>query len=183
MTSNIPAFWFVQWFSLSICRGSESFTLGNKAGSQVCPFEFFSPPSAGGSWDGTTDKSAAPEHRAHWYMHDLCPSDPQSENGRILVCPRDETSAILFQFQVAKEQITESPHPLDLSHHPQLSPVDSPCMTLLPTPHSCVLFPLQDLCFPPSSFSPASVYPSYLKICSLMPSPLLHRVSGSFPSF
>lgn len=59
-----------------------------------------------------------------------------------------------FSSRLPKNKVTESPHPLDLSHHPQLSPVDSPCIALLPTPHSCMLFPLQDLCFPPSSFSP-----------------------------
>lgn len=183
MTSNIPAFWLVQWFSLSICRGSESFTLGNKAGGQFCSFQSFSLPSAGGRWDGTAENSAAPEHGAHWCMHDLCPSDPESENGRVLVCPRDEASAILFQFQVAKEQShrkPSSPGPLPpspavargfslhhLAAHPTLLHAVSPSGPVLPS----LLF------FPPS------VYSSYLKICSLMPSPLLHRVSGSFPSF
>lgn len=170
MTLNIPAFRFVQWFSLSVCSGSESFTLGNKAGIQFCPFQSFSLPSGGGSWDGKSEKLTAPEHGAHWCMPLLCPSDPQSENGRMLVCPRDEASPILIQLQAAKEQIPESPHPLDLSisslGHPQLISCGFSLYRFVAHPPLLGAVSPSGPVLPSLLFLPLSVYSSCLKICS-----------------
>lgn len=95
--------------------------------------------------------------------------------------PSDEASAPVFQFQVAKEQNHRKPSScVPLRPSPSHLLAGSPYITLLPLHTLACCFPFRTGASSLLWFF-LSLYSLCLKICSLMPSPVHHRVSGSLP--